>query len=74
MEKYRVYATINDIEYGLSQIVYDDDRGVRFELIQAQGKSTIYPNKEIAKEVIENHKRTRNDQKVDEYKLVTVLN
>jgi len=74
MGKYRVYAIMNDIEYGLSQIVYDDDRKVRFELIKAQGKSTIYPNEEIAKEVIKNHKRTREDQKVDEYKLVAVLN
>jgi len=64
---------MNDIEYGLSQIVYDD-RKVRFELIKAQGKLTIYPNEEIAKKVFKNHKRTREDQKVDEYKLVAVLN
>jgi len=74
MEKFRVYAIIKDVEFGLSQIRYDDQRGLRYELIRGQGKSTIYPNKEIANMAIAGHKETRADQKVDNYKIVTVLN
>ena len=72
MEKFRVYAVMDEKEYGLAFFTYDDDRDSRWELIK--GPQTIYRGLEEANFAISEHKRTRADQKVDEYKLVTVLN
>ena len=74
MDKYRVYAIMDEKEYGLCHVSYDDDRLDRFELILNEDKSTIYLSEEIANEAIDTHRRSRPDQKVDEYKTVTVLN
>ena len=71
MENFRVYALKDGKEFGLSFFTYDDDRGSRFELIE--GPQTIFRGLEEANYAIKEHKRTREDQKVDEYKLVTVL-
>ena len=72
MKNYRVQATMNDEKYGLFQTEYDDDRGQRFELIKNQENSTVYPSEEIANLAIDTHKRTRQDQLVQSYKLIKV--
>jgi hypothetical protein len=69
---YRVQASINDKEYGLSQKEYDVGRGQRFELIKNQENSTIYLSEEIADLAIYSHKRTRQDQLVQSYNLIKV--
>lgn len=73
MNEIKVFALIDNEKYGLCQVDYPHDNSSRIEIVK-DSDSSIFPDESTAKKVIEEHIRTRIDQKVDEYKLVPVIN
>lgn len=71
--EFKVKAIIGNNEYFLSQVFYNNTNSHRIEIIK-NNEGTIFIEKFHALEAINIHKRSRLDQKVEEYIIIELTN